>query len=148
MNQATSQTDGGDETWPGSDNKATRSDGAAEGLGAREGPSLAWGPLNLPGGGDASTGREAHISLPGIPATPLSSGSLPAATHYMTDKSCREEAWESTCLPLTQLTLEQGSQSLLGYWPGAVINMSESIKLIHSFIGLTYTEAVKMPQGS
>lgn len=89
MNWARSQTDGGEETWPGSNNKATRSHGAAEGLGAREGPSLAWGPLNLPGGGDASTGREAQISLPGIPATPLSSGSLPASTHHMTDKSYR-----------------------------------------------------------
>ena len=51
--------------------------GQQRALGAREGPSLAWGPLNLPGGGDASISLETQISLPGIPATPLSSGSLP-----------------------------------------------------------------------
>ena len=38
MNQAGSQTDGGDKTWPGSNNKATRSDGAAEGLGGQRKP--------------------------------------------------------------------------------------------------------------
>ena len=64
--------------------------GQQRALGARESPSLAWGPLNLPGGGDASIGLETHISLPGIPATPLSSGSLPTPPpHHIPEKSCR-----------------------------------------------------------